>query len=272
MGSISTPMSEVSVNARIEAGRRAVMAQTGLMHREFGLARSMWKEDGTRVTPVDLAISEGLMKEILAAFPEDQFFSEELAHKGGPIPVSSEFCWILDPVDGTNNYALGMVHCAISLALFREGRPVYGLIYDLSRRCLIEGGPGYGVSDGGRPARIRDEAPTPQSLIGFHSPYERRFSSQAMALVENTKIRALGSSTLHLAYVAAGIVDGTVDHNVRLWDIAAAIPLVWAGGGETRFLNGELFPLKAFDLKMPRIFYVAGSTRMCDHLVRLIGA
>jgi len=264
-------MSDASVNARIEAGRRAVMAQAELMHREFGRARSLWKEDGTRVTPVDLAISEALMKEILATFPEDQFFSEELAHKGGAIPVTSEFCWILDPVDGTNNYALGMVHCAISLALLRHGTPVYGLIYDLSRRCLIEGGPGYGVSDGGRSAKVRDEAPCPQSLIGFHSPYERSFSSQALALVENTKIRALGSSTLHLAYVATGIIDGTVDHNVRLWDIAAAIPLVWAAGGETRFLNGELFPMKAFDLKMPRIFYVAGSARMCDHLTQLIG-
>jgi len=271
MGSKSAPMSDASVNARIEAGRKAVMAQTELLHREFGRARSLWKEDGTRVTPVDLAISEWIMKEILATFTEDQFFSEELAQPEGGIPVSSEFCWILDPVDGTNNYALGLVHCAISLGLFRAGRPIYGIVYDLSRRCLIEGGPGYGVSDGGRRAQIRDEVPTPQALVGFHSPYERRFSSQALALVENTKIRGLGSSTLHLAYVAAGIIDGTVDHNVRLWDIAAAIPLVWAAGGETRFLNGELFPLKTFDLKMPRIFYVAGSTRMCDHLVRVIG-
>jgi myo-inositol-1(or 4)-monophosphatase len=89
--------------------------------------------------------------------------------------------------------------------------------------------------------------------------------------VQETKIRGLGSSTLHLAYVAAGFLDGTVDHNVRLWDIAAAIPLVWANGGETRFLKNDPFPFTSFDLKMPRIFYIAGDSRMCDHLEQLLG-
>lgn len=255
---------------RIETGRQAVMAHTELMQREFGRAQSLWKSDGTRVTPVDLAISAGIQKAVLEAHPDDQFFSEELAHEGDPIPVTSRFCWMLDPVDGTNNYALGIAHCAIALALFENGMPVYGFVYDLSRRRLIEGGPGFGVKDGGVACKVRDEVPTPQSLVGFHSPYERKYSPHAQKLVEESKIRGLGSSTLHLAYVAAGILDGVVDHNVRLWDIAAAVPMVWAAGGETRFLNGEQFPLKAFDLKMGRIFYVAGSPRFCDHLCKLV--
>ena len=264
-------MADDALLQRIEVARKAVMSQTELMHREFGRAQSHWKSDGTRVTPVDIAISEALMAAVLAAFPEDQFFSEELAHEGPPIQVSSRFCWILDPIDGTNNYALGIAHCAISLGLLEKGQPVYGFVYDLSRHKLIEGGPGFGVRDGGVVTKLKGEAPSPQSLVGFHSPYDKAFATQAMRLVQETKIRGLGSSTLHLAYVAAGFLDGTVDHNVRLWDIAAAIPLVWANGGETRFLNGELFPFTAFDLHMPRIFYIAGSTKMCDHLEAVIG-
>ncbi len=247
------------------------MAQTELMHREFGRAQSNWKSDGTRVTPVDIAISEALQAAVLEAFPEDQFFSEELAHEGEAIPVSSRFCWILDPIDGTNNYALGIAHCAISLALLEAGRPVYGFVYDLSRHKLIEGGPGFGVTDGGVRTKLKGEAPSGQSLVGFHSPYDKAYAQQALSLVQETKIRGLGSSTLHLAYVAAGFLDGTVDHNVRLWDIAAAIPLVWANGGETRFLRNDPFPFTSFDLKMPRIFYIAGDTRMCDHLEQLLG-
>jgi myo-inositol-1(or 4)-monophosphatase len=89
--------------------------------------------------------------------------------------------------------------------------------------------------------------------------------------VRASKIRSLGSSTLHLAYVAVGILDGTIDHNVKIWDIAAAIPLVQAGGGEVHFLTPSPVPLREFDLKMGRIFYLAGSPAMCRHLHMILG-
>ena len=258
------------IQARISAGKAAVMAQTELMHAEFGRAKSNWKYDGTRVTPVDVAISENIVRLVGGQFPDDQVFSEELAETDVPIPVTSRFHWVLDPIDGTNNYATGIAHCAISLGLFENGFPVYGLVYDMSRRVLIHGGPGFGLFDGERPARVKTEAPNAQSLLGFHSPFDKVFAQHASTMVENFKIRGLGSSTLHLAYVAVGILDGTVDHNVKIWDIAAAVPLCWAGGGEVQFLSGEQFPMRAFDLKMPRIQYVAGSAALCAKLRELI--
>jgi myo-inositol-1(or 4)-monophosphatase len=258
------------VLSRIEAGKRAVMAQTEALHRDFGCATSNWKSDGTRVTPVDIAISEGIVSELSAQFPDDDFFSEELTQADKPIPLTKRFAWILDPIDGTNNYAMGIAHCAISLGLFENGRPVYGVIYDLARRTLMHGGPGFDLFDGDRIARVRSEEPNPQTLLGFHSPYDKRYSPHAATLVENFKIRGLGSSTLHLAYVAVGILGGTVDHNVKIWDIAAAIPLCLAGGGKVEFLNGEQFPLREFNLKMGRIFYVAGNPTVCAKLRELL--
>lgn len=263
-------MSDEALLKRIEAGRKAVLAQTDLMHREFGKVRSDWKSDGTRVTPVDIAISKAIQASLHEACPEDQFFSEELSEQAGPIPVTSHYCWMLDPIDGTNNYALGLPQCAICLALFESGLPVYGFVYDLARRKLIEGGPGFGVTDGGVKVPPRNEMPNPQSLIGFHSPFDPAYAAQAVRLLQESKIRGLGSSTLHLAYVAIGLLDGVVDHNVRLWDIAGAIPLLWANRYETRFLNGLQFPFASFNLNMPRIFYVAGTPRMCDHLCELL--
>ena len=263
-------MPSAELPARIEAAKRAVLAQTELLHREFGRATSQWKADGTRVTPVDIAISEGIMRDIGTQFPDDDFFSEELIQGDGPIPVTKQFAWVLDPIDGTNNYAMGIAHCAISLGLFEGGQPVYGVVYDLARRTLIHGGPGLGLFDGERPAQVQPGPPDRQMLVGFHSPYDQTFAAHATALVRNFKIRGLGSSTLHLAYVAVGILGGTVDHNVRIWDIAAAMPLCLAGGGQVRFLNGEQFPLRSFDLKMPRIFYIAGNAKVCARLRELL--
>jgi myo-inositol-1(or 4)-monophosphatase len=252
---------------RIAAAKAAVLGQTELLHREFGRAASEWKGDGTRVTAVDKAISQNILEEVLRQFPEDQFFSEELAEGEGPWQVSSRFCWVLDPIDGTNNYANGLAHCAISLALCEAGRPIYGVIYDLARRRLLHGGPGFGVWDGERSTGVRQDTAHAQTLIAFHSPMEVvRYPGHADAIVRHFKVRALGSSTLHLAYVAVGILDGTVDHNVKIWDIAAALPLVEAGGGDVQFVREPPIPLRQFDLKMPRIFFVAGNAAICRRL------
>jgi len=259
-------MPTTEITARIAAARRAVLAQTELLHREFGRVKSEWKSDGTRVTAADLAISDGIVGELGAQFPGDDIFSEERAESAGPAPLTRRFAWILDPIDGTNNYALGIPNCAISLGLLEHGEPVYGVIYDLARRTLIHGGPGHGLFDGDRAAQVRPEAPHAQTVVAFHTPYDKRFAPDARLLVENFKIRALGSSTLHLAYVAAGILDGAVDHNVKIWDIAAAVALCRAGGAQVEFLNGAQFPLRQFDVNMARIQYIAGNPAMCAKL------
>ncbi|MBI4625308.1 MAG: inositol monophosphatase [Verrucomicrobia bacterium] len=264
-------MASSELFSRIAAAKRAVLAQTGLLHREFGRAASKWKADGTRVTAVDIAISEAIFRDLGAQFPADQYFSEELAGADAPIEVRSRFCWVLDPIDGTNNFALGLAHCAISLALCEQGEPVYGVVYDLSRRVLIHGGPGFGAFDGERATKVSTAGLTRETLVGFHSPFDKSLAPMAEGIISNFKIRGLGSATLHLAYVAAGILDGCVDYNVKIWDLAAAIPLVRAAGGDVQFLNGGQLPLRHFDLKMKRIIYVAGSAAMCARLRALMG-
>jgi len=258
--------------SRIAAAKRAVLAQTELLHREFGRAESKWKADGTRVTAVDVAISEGIFRTLGAQFADDQYFSEELAETDAPIPVHARFTWVLDPIDGTNNFALGIPHCAISLAICEHGVPVYGVVYDLSRRTLLHGGPGFGSFDGERPVRVSVAALSRNTLIGFHSPFDKALTPMAVGLIASCKIRGLGSATLHLAYVAAGILDGCVDYNVKIWDLAAAIPLVRAAGGDVEFLNGEQLPMKTFDLKMKKIIYVAGAAAMRAQLRELMNS
>jgi myo-inositol-1(or 4)-monophosphatase len=257
-------------SSRIEAAKHAVMAQTDLLHREFGRVESRWKGDGTRVTAVDVAISENIFSELRRQFPDDQYLSEESAGLSAPTPVTARFSWVLDPIDGTNNYALGLPYCAISLALVESGEPIYGVIYDFTRRTLMHGGPGFGAWDGDRSVRAISTEPHRESVVGLHSPSDKSLASVPALVMEQFKIRALGTATLHLAYVAAGLFDGAADFNVKIWDLAAAIPLCRAAGAEVRFFNGEQLPIRVFDLKMARIIYAAGAAPMCGRLDAMI--
>ena len=258
------------IEQRIAAAKLAVMAETGLMHREFGRARSEIKHDGTKVTAVDIAISEHIQAAITGRFPADQFFSEVLAPQGTVTPVTARFSWMLDPIDGTNNYINGISHCAISLALLENGAPVYGVVYDLGRRVLIHGGPGRGVWEGEQAVRPRGEAPNSHSLIGFHSPVDKGHAAEGKKLIENFKIRGLGSSTLHLAYLAVGLLDGVMDHNNKVWDIAASCALCAEAGIQIDYLENPPFPLTEFSLKAPRIQYAAGLPPMVRRLREVI--
>jgi myo-inositol-1(or 4)-monophosphatase len=264
------PQPPAELLARIASAKAVVLAESALLHREFGKAESKWKSDGTRVTAIDIAISENIFRSLRKDYRQDQMFSEELPEGDRPIPVMSRYSWILDPIDGTNNFALGIAHCAISLGLLEDGVPVYGVVYDLSRRILMHGGPGFGMWDGDRKASVTTEAPNPDMIIGFHSPNDKALVPAADAVLSNFKIRGLGSATLHLAYVAAGLFGGAVDFNVKIWDLAAAIAMCKAAGGEVRFMNGEQLPVRVFDLKMKRIVYVAGSPVVAERLYALV--
>jgi myo-inositol-1(or 4)-monophosphatase len=259
------------IDQRIAAAKLAVMAETTLLHAEFGRTKPVIKHDGTKVTPVDIAISEHLQAAILRQFPGDQFFSEELTPTDAPMPVTARFYWVCDPIDGTNNYAAGISYCAISLALLENGVPVYGVIYDMARRVLIHGGPGRGVWDGDRSARASTEAPHGHSLVGFHSPVDKSHAAEGKRLIEIFKIRGLGSSTLHLAYAAIGLLDGVMDHNNKIWDIAAACALLAEAGVEIHYLENPPFPMREFTLKAKRIQYVAGNPAMVRRLREVLG-
>jgi len=258
------------LKVRIRAAQRLVRAQAARLHRGFRRSPVRRKHDGTRVTAADLAISAQVTRALRARFPADQVFSEEAGTPGRPVAATARFAWVLDPIDGTNNYAVGIPFCAISLALLEDGRPAYGVVYDLARRALVHGGPGAGAHDGLRPARAKRGTPGAEALIGMHSPVDRHLLPKLAPVIRQFKIRGLGSSTLHLVYTGIGLLDGVVDTNVRIWDIAAADAIARGGGAEIHYLRHNPFPLRHFDLAAPRIHYVAGSRAVCRSLRSIV--
>jgi myo-inositol-1(or 4)-monophosphatase len=256
-----------AVTRRIAAGLATVRARVRYLHAHFGSAESQWKHDGTRVTTADLEISAAIFAGLGREFPEDQYFSEETEPGGGPVPVHARFCWILDPIDGTNNYALGVPSCAISLALLKDGIPVCGFVYDLGLRTLFHGGPGVGMWADAAPLAPVSTATGETRIIAVHTPVGARYAPLLVRILADYKLRAFGSGSLHLTYASLRRVDAALDLTVRVWDIAAAWAFCRQTGVEVHFLDGEVFPLRHFDLHMRPVRYLAAAPALCAELL-----
>lgn len=259
------------IEDRIAAGRSIVEEQAKFFESRFGRVDSQWKHDGSRVTEADLKISKALQVELNRKFPEDLFLSEETDPENGSLDVDTEYVWLADPIDGTNNFARGIPACAISLALLQNGIPVYGIIYDHMSRSLIHGGDGFGVFVGDKKTFVSAEEPSAQSIVGAQHCEVGEREQEDRALQRLFKIRNLGSSAIQLAYVAVGWLDGVVAHRVNTWDIAAGVVLVREAKGCIEYFDSDPFPLKQFDVKKPPFSYAAGSPAILKQMIEAMG-
>lgn len=249
---------------RINVGRECVKEQISFFRKHFGRVESEWKEDNSRVTFADFAISERIGTAIAEHFPKDDFCSEESDPHAPPRPLNARYCWILDPVDGTNNFALGMPMCGISLGLLREGMPIYGFLYDFGRDCIIEGGPGLGLKDGDRVcSAMPQKAMGEKSIVGLASPLRAEWLEKLSSMTYDLHFRSIGSGALTLAYVALGIMEGCADCRSKSWDVAASCALLLAAGGKVEFLGDSFFPMCTFDVKQKARPFYAGTEDFC---------
>ena len=251
---------------RINAARVAVKAQIPFFQRHFGAVTSEWKADKSRVTFADLALSSQLTEALAADFKTDLILSEESSIEGEALSVDTEFSWLLDPIDGTNNFALGFSVCAISVALLYQGYPIYGLIYDHNSRSLIEGGYGYGLLVDQKKCQRSHLAEQAQRMIGMHYPMAPDVVAQYQALLSRYRVRCLGSGTLTLLYVAMGAYCGIIDYGVKHWDIAAAYAICEAVGIDFRFIQQAPFPLKSFHTQAETCAYYAGDATFIEEV------
>ena len=255
---------------RINAGRVAVKSQVAFFERQFGQVASEWKEDDTRVTFADFAISEKLFSELRRDFPEDDFCSEESNPMDEVMRLEADFAWVIDPIDGTNNYALGFAVCAISVGLLYQGEPVYGFLYDHSSGSLLEGGPGQGVLRDQKRLDRDGDAANKQVMLGLHFPMTEAQIEPLLPLLAEYRGRAIGSGALTAGYVATGYLSGAIDYKVKVWDIAAGCALCLGAGLEFNFIGESPFPMKTFHPKADYCPYYTGSAEICDRIAELL--
>ncbi len=257
---------EVALRHRVNAGRRAVESQVPFFQANIGKVECDWKEDDTRVTFADFAISEKILAALRADFPADDLCSEESDPAGEVHLLTGDFAWVLDPIDGTNNYYFGLPWCAISLALLYQGEPIYGFLYDFSRQVLLEGGPELGLLQNGRRLVPNFD---PKRVCAVHFPLPTGSAASLVPLLESYRVRAFGSSALVLGFLAAGKLDGVLDGCMKVWDIAAGCALLAAVGIKVHFTGRQPFPLTAFHVREEPLSLIAGTPAFLDDLHRL---
>jgi len=247
-----------------------VQRQIAFFKAQFGSVPSEWKSDNTRVTFADFAISEKIGREIGQSFPHDPFCSEEALPADEAVSLEKAYAWILDPIDGTNNYALGLPFCGISLGLFRNGRPVYGFVYDHALDRLVEGGGAFGIQIQGSRFNRPSRALSPRaSIIGMHFPVEVPLLRVLEPLLSVYRVRSQGSAALNLVYLALGQFDGVIDFKVRIWDIAAGLALLEGAGLDLEWLCDSPVPQTRFSPDSPNLRFAAGTPSFLEATSKL---
>ncbi|MGC8927105.1 MAG: inositol monophosphatase family protein [Myxococcota bacterium] len=200
-----------------------------------------FKGDPTNlVTDVDKKVEKQIAQFIESNFPDHGILSEE----GISCRPSSKYLWIVDPLDGTTNFAHGYPHFAISIGIERDGEVIIAVVYDPLRDELFFAMKGLGARLNGRRIHVSNEKELDRSLLLTGFPYDIRVSYENNLNLFNTfalksqAVRRDGSAALNLAYVAAGRADGFWEIKLKPWDTAAGSLLVSeAGGTVTDFVN-----------------------------------
>jgi myo-inositol-1(or 4)-monophosphatase len=212
--------------------------------QDFGQVQAAEKADGSLVTQSDRWADAELRGAIGQTFPTHGVLSEEVEH----IFPATEWCWIIDPLDGTTNFARGLPIWGISLGLLYRGTPVFGYVH---LPPLSQSFHGYWVGSSGlamptgafrnhQPIHTATDALTPNHFFNLCAR-----STKVLQQPFPAKIRMLGVATYNLLTVAAGATLGGVEATPKIWDIAAVWAIVQAAGGVWHPLEPEpIFPLE----------------------------
>ncbi|HIK43512.1 MAG TPA: inositol monophosphatase family protein [Leptolyngbyaceae cyanobacterium M65_K2018_010] len=210
---------------------------------DFGHVQADLKADGSLVTDSDRWADKALRTAIKTQFPDHGVLSEEVEH----IFPDTDWCWIIDPIDGTTNFTRGIPIWGISLGLLYRGIPVFGYV---ALPPLGQAFHGYWPGESGlamptgaylNGRSIQTTAAAPDKTQ-FFSLCAR--STQVMTQPFPCKIRMLGAASYNLLLVAAGWAIGAVEATPKIWDIAAVWAILQAAGGTWVALDGvDPFPL-----------------------------
>ena len=227
------------LNIAVKAARRA-----GAIINRAALDRSTLevraKHVNDFVTQVDKAAEAAIIEIIHKAHPDHEILAEE----SGAIN-RNEYCWIIDPLDGTTNFIHGFPQYCVSIGIQHRGTIAHGVVYDPAKNELFTASRGRGAFLDDRRIRVSKCARLKDSLVGTGFPFKElshldRYFRQLENVMRNSAgVRRAGAAALDLAYVAAGRMDAFWERGLSAWDMAAGALMIQEAGGLVGDLAGE---------------------------------
>ncbi len=199
------------------------------------------------VTEADLGSEKAIIDTIRGAFPDHAILAEESGARQG----DDDCQWIIDPLDGTTNYAHGLELFAVSIAFARQGEPVFGIVLNPATNELFSAAKGQGARLNGRPITVDGTDRVSDSLLVTGFPYNfatvlqpllMRFSNCLQAA---RAVRRLGSAALDLCYVANGRFAGYWEQNLQPWDTAAGLVIAREAGAVVTDFENQTYQINS---------------------------
>jgi myo-inositol-1(or 4)-monophosphatase len=232
------------------------------------------------VTDADRDSQRHIVAGLRRRFPNDGIVGEE-SETGSSItfdcPNPDGRVWVIDPIDGTNNYVAGLGAFCVCIGLLVGGEPVLGIVYDVTRDQMYAAAKGHGAWLGTRRLSVSSAAMSDSALIMMTSNLLDKqgkcpaFAGRWLAQT-NWKIRILGSAALEAIQVAAGVAQAAITMNGKLWDVAAPAAIVAEAGGLIVDLqNRPIFPFNLRDYSGAKVPFVAVTPSARDIILDEIG-
>ncbi len=251
---------EVAKAAAVKAGRL-------LRDRLYESRDVTYKGEINLVTEMDRVSERTVVETILEAFPDHGVLAEEEAR----IKNSSGFLWIIDPLDGTTNYAHGYPSFSVSIGLESTDGVIVGVVYDPMRDELFSAARGQGAFLNGKSIEVSRNEVLIRSLLATGFPYDRAVSKENnlnyfnALIMASQEVRRSGSASLDLCAVAAGRLDGYWELKLQPWDVAAGSLIVQEAGGTVSDFTGIRFGIRDKEL-------VASNGRIHDLMLDILNA
>ena len=224
---------KIAVEAALESGL--------FIKRSVGKISSVsYKGRDNIVTDVDKTSEKMIVKKLLSVFPGHSILAEE----GKPLESNSSYRWVIDPLDGTTNFAHAFPFFCVSIALEKDGKSILGVVYDPMREELFVAEHGNGSSLNGKRITVSSVNKLGGSFLATGFSYgitrkDRNIAYFKKLLVKTLAIRRAGSAALDLCYVACGRFDGYWEMSLHPWDIAAGTLVVKEAKGIVTKFDGK---------------------------------
>jgi len=250
----------VAVAAALEAGKVITQNIT-----QLDRVKVTKKSKTEMVSEIDLLAEQTIIGVLDEAYPDFNIISEE----AGDLGRDSEFCWVIDPMDGTHNFLHGHPHCCVSIALRHKDEIIAATIYDALRNELFSARKGAGAQLDGRRIRVSETSKLSDSLLCTGFPYRQSADTKywlktfASLMPRAQSIHRTGSAILDMAYVACGRYDGFWELGLRPWDTAAGSLLIKEAGGLITDISGSTDVFKSGNI-------VAGTPKVYEKLNHIL--